>query len=126
MSSFGFDAPEDVADTTRPDVDSLPVPPEDPAEIDDDEALDEAVDEGAEARLADTHDQRSETPLADAVHFDASAEMLPSATRTRPSTPSSRRPADRYALPRPTAARECDRRSAPERAAVPDSGTVEE
>ncbi|QHC54290.1 hypothetical protein EV639_103156 [Rathayibacter tanaceti] len=70
MSSFGFDAPEDVADTTRPDVDSLPVPPEDPAEIDDDEALDEAVDEGAEARLADTHDQRSETPLADAVHFD--------------------------------------------------------
>ncbi|WP_156465888.1 MULTISPECIES: hypothetical protein [unclassified Rathayibacter] len=34
MSSFGFDAPEDVTDTTRPDGDSLPVPPEDPAEID--------------------------------------------------------------------------------------------
>lgn len=52
MSSFGFDAPEDVTDTTRPDVDSLPVPPEDPAEIDDPEA----IDEGADARLDDDQD----------------------------------------------------------------------
>lgn len=56
MSSFGFDAPEDVTDTTRPDVDSLPVPPEDPAEIDDPEALDEVLDEGADARLDDDQD----------------------------------------------------------------------
>ncbi|SMH49651.1 hypothetical protein SAMN06295885_3373 [Rathayibacter oskolensis] len=51
MSSFGFDAPEDVTDTTRPDADSLPVPAEDPAQIDDAEAPGEASDEGADARL---------------------------------------------------------------------------
>ncbi|NQX05840.1 hypothetical protein HQQ82_14615 [Rathayibacter sp. VKM Ac-2856] len=62
MSSFGFDAPEDVTDTTRPDADSLPVPPEDPAQIDDsqvdgaqaDDA--EATGEGADARLDDDQD----------------------------------------------------------------------
>ncbi|MCJ1703118.1 hypothetical protein [Rathayibacter sp. VKM Ac-2926] len=53
MSSFGFDAPEDVTDTTRPDADSLPVPPEDPAEVDDAEATGEATDEGADSRLDD-------------------------------------------------------------------------
>ncbi|MCJ1673517.1 MULTISPECIES: hypothetical protein [unclassified Rathayibacter] len=53
MSSFGFDAPEDVTDTTRPDADSLPVPPEDPAEVDDTEATGEATDEGADSRLDD-------------------------------------------------------------------------
>ncbi|QHC57227.1 hypothetical protein [Rathayibacter sp. VKM Ac-2760] len=57
MSSFGFDAPEDVTDTTHADVDSLPVPPEDPAEVDDAEAPGEAtgetLDEGADARLAE-------------------------------------------------------------------------
>ncbi|NQX17029.1 hypothetical protein [Rathayibacter sp. VKM Ac-2857] len=61
MSSFGFDAPEDVTDTTRPDADSLPVPPEDPAEVDDTqvddtEATGEASDEGADARLDDDQD----------------------------------------------------------------------
>ncbi|ROP49571.1 MULTISPECIES: hypothetical protein [unclassified Rathayibacter] len=53
MSSFGFDAPEDVTDTTRPDADSLPVPPEDPAEVDDADATGEATDEGADSRLDD-------------------------------------------------------------------------
>ena len=63
MSSFGFDAPEDVTDTTRPDADSLPVPPEDPAEVDDTQVHDtqvddtqatgEATDEGADSRLDD-------------------------------------------------------------------------
>ncbi|KQQ07394.1 hypothetical protein [Rathayibacter sp. Leaf296] len=56
MSSFGFDAPEDVTDTSRPDPDSIPAPPEDPAQIDDPEALDEALDEGADARLGDEQD----------------------------------------------------------------------
>ncbi|PPF24481.1 MULTISPECIES: hypothetical protein [unclassified Rathayibacter] len=56
MSSFGFDAPEDVTDTTRPDGDSLPVPPEDPAEIDDPESIDEALDQGADVRLGDDQD----------------------------------------------------------------------
>ncbi|MDY0915059.1 hypothetical protein [Rathayibacter festucae] len=61
MSSFGFDAPEDVTDTTRPDPDSLPVPPEDPAEVDDTqvddtEATGEATDEGADSRLDDDQD----------------------------------------------------------------------
>ncbi|MHC2186568.1 hypothetical protein [Rathayibacter agropyri] len=56
MSSFGFNAPEDVTHTTRPDVDSLPVPPEDPADSDDPEAPDEALDEGADARLDDDQD----------------------------------------------------------------------
>lgn len=56
MSSFGFNAPENVTHTTRLDVDSLPVPPEDPAEIDDPEAPDEALDEGADARLDDDQD----------------------------------------------------------------------
>ncbi|MCJ1698211.1 hypothetical protein MT356_00645 [Rathayibacter festucae] len=53
MSSFGFDAPEDVTDTTRPAADSLPVPPEDPAEVDETEATGEATDEGADSRLDD-------------------------------------------------------------------------
>ncbi|NRG42104.1 hypothetical protein HRK28_14400 [Rathayibacter sp. VKM Ac-2835] len=61
MSSFGFDAPEDVTDTTRPDADSLPVPPEDPAQIDDTqvdgaEATGETADEGADSRLDDDQD----------------------------------------------------------------------
>ncbi|QHC65199.1 hypothetical protein GSU68_00505 [Rathayibacter sp. VKM Ac-2759] len=56
MSSFGFDAPEDVTDTTRPDGDSLPVPPEDPAQIDDGES----AGEGADARLAGEGDDDPE------------------------------------------------------------------
>ncbi|MWV48309.1 hypothetical protein GRS96_03340 [Rathayibacter sp. VKM Ac-2803] len=48
MSSFGFDAPEDVTDTTRPDGDSLPVPPEDPAEIDEAETPGTADDDDPE------------------------------------------------------------------------------
>lgn len=56
MSSFGFDAPEDVTDTSRPDPDSIPAPPEDPAQVDDPEALDEGLDEGADARLGDEQD----------------------------------------------------------------------
>jgi hypothetical protein len=55
MSGFGFHAPEDVP-TSEGAPDSLPVPPEDPAETDDPEALDEALDEGADARLGDEQD----------------------------------------------------------------------